>query len=74
MVASGLREKYRQNLNFLAAAQNFEYKMLNILNIPLAILISESFLATDFFRVLIRFHIFSSSRDLVYMSLYSIAK
>lgn len=36
MVASGLREKYRQNLNFLAAAQNFEYKMLNILNIPLA--------------------------------------
>ena len=72
MVASGLREKYRQNFNFLAAAQNFEYKMLNILNIPLAILIS--FLATDFFRVLIRFPIFSSSRDLVYMSLYSIAK
>ena len=49
-----LKGTYGQNLlNPLVAAQNFEYKMSNILDKPLYVLIS--FLAVGFFWVLIRF-------------------
>jgi cellulose synthase/poly-beta-1,6-N-acetylglucosamine synthase-like glycosyltransferase len=50
-VIVALKEKYRQNLNFLAATQNFDSKMSSFVN-------PFFFLAVDFFRVLIKFHIF----------------
>ena len=61
-MASSLKGKYRQNLlNSLVAAQNFEYKMLNILDKSLCV--SISFLAVDFF---LRRGVLTFSRESVF--------
>ena len=51
------------------AAQNFKYKMSNILDKPLYILIS--FFTVDFFRVLIKFHIFVRNWSFGYITVLS---